>query len=955
MNLHRLVLLLLCLPLVAAAANTEPPLRQVFGEHRYDPAITTPEALLGFPLGERAASAEEIDAAIRRWAEQSERVRVEPYGRSHQGRPLSMVIVSSAANLGRLQQIRDELDELADPRRTSEARAREIIARAPAVSFLAYSIHGNETSGSDAALALIYHLAASRDAEVAALLDASVIIIDPLMNPDGRARAVGDLRGFAGAGPVFDDQHLGRGANWPFGRGNHYVFDMNRDWIYASQPETRGRIEFLRRWHPLLFVDAHEMWPQDTFLFSPPRAPVNPHFSPRFREFLQRFSQEQAASFDRRGWVYYSGEWNEGWYPGYSDAWGGLRGAVNILYEQARVADHGVRQGNQRIMTYQEGVARQLGSSWDNLKSVERHHRGLLAAFWEDRRAAVAAEPPYGRRLFAIPTGRHPTREAALIELLTLQGIELYRSTRELRLTGAVDLHGRRADLSLPAGSLLVPNRQPLARLLANLLEADPRIDEASLVREREELLRSGSGTIYDVTSWNLGMMYALEVYTAQQALPQEVERIEAATQAGVPAPAGSSVGWLIRGEDDGVLRAAVSLLQAGLRPRVALKDLEFDGRGHPRGSLVLTRHDHRDLPEGTLIGALAEAGRHLREPILALGSGKGPGDLPDLGGGQFGLLEPPRVAILAQGATINPNVFGFQWHYLDHTLGLAPVLLSENRLQQSDLRRYNVIVLPDRWGGPLPESVLGALRTWVEAGGTLIASGASAAQLAHKEGPLAARTLPATLEDLTPYRERFAREWLASRAADQVGERLWSHVAVPGEDSAWPGVLDSDREDAKQAEARDAWRSLFMPRGAFVAARCDSRHWLTSGCAGALPVLFGSDQPLMAAGPVDAPLRLGVFAPSSARGASEWRAYGWAAVPPGQELRLRMGGLLWPEAQERLANTAWVTREPMGRGQVILFATTPAFRGAALGMQRVLGNAVVYGPGLGTAPLILP
>ncbi|HRQ64492.1 MAG TPA: hypothetical protein PKZ76_06480, partial [Xanthomonadaceae bacterium] len=336
------------------------------------------------------------------------------------------------------------------------------------------------------------------------------------------------------------------------------------------------------------------------------------------------------------------------------------------------------------------------------------------------------------------------------------------------------------------------------------------------------------------------------------------------------------------------------------------------------------------------------------------LHSGQGPADLPDLGGGEVALLQPPRVAIMAQGSTVNPNVFGFQWHYLDQTLGLAPTILSENRLSQSDLRRYNVIVLPDRWG-PLGEAAIAALKTWVEAGGTLIASGSSAAQLAAEDGPVQARALPAALKDLTPYRDRFAREWLAGRAAGQVGESLWSHVAVAGEGSAWPSSLNENREDAKVAEARDQWRRLFMPRGAFLAARCDAHHWLTFGCDDLLPVLFGNDQPLMATASVDAPLRLGTFAPSGSRDAADWRPYGWAALPPGHNLFLRMGGLLWPEAQERLANTAWVTRESLGRGQVILFATTPEFRGTAMGMRRVLGNAVVYGPGLGTTPVILP
>ncbi len=947
-------LVLALLGTVAGATDTRPPLQQVFGEASYDARVERIDALLGFAHGLRAAAPEEIHGALQRWAAQSERLRVQEYGRSHQGRPLSVAIVSSPANLARIDVIQRDLQALADPRGTDESRAQALIGTLPAVGYLGHSIHGNETSGADAALGLIFHLIASNDAAVARLLERTVVIIDPQMNPDGRARAVADLRGFASDGANADDQTLARGSSWPFGRGNHYVFDMNRDWIYATQPETRGRIALLRDWHPLLFVDAHEMGAQDTFLMSPPRAPINPHYAPEFLDFARRFSQEQAQAFDQRGWVYYTGEWNEGWYPGYSDAWGGLRGAVNMLYEQARVADTGVRQANGRVLGYAEGVARQLGAAWANVQSLERHATDLQRAFWQDRKRSTAAAGSYGGRLFALPAAAHPSRIAELAALLELQGIEAHRLTRDWRVRGARDGFGRRRDTVLPAGSLLVPNRQPLARLVANLFEFDPRPDPASLQREREELLRTGAGTMYDVTSWNLPMMYGLETYAIESDLPGASEPWPRPSPTPAEATADSAVAWLIPGHDDGATRAAAALLERGLRPRVALKPVEFDGRAHPRGSLLLTRYDHRDLSAATLRDALAAVAPLLAQPALALGSGLGAGDLPDLGGESFGLLQPPSVAVIGRGR-IDPQAFGAAWHYLDRSLGLAPSLLAEESTAYADLRRYNVIVLPERWGGEsLPPALAAALKSWAEAGGTLVAFGNAAAALAGKDGPMAARTLPASLEDLTPYRAALAREWMAGNDRLAPEAALWSHTAVAGRAGAWPEELAKDAPEVKAMQARDAWQRLFMPQGAFALARCDTRHWLSFGCHEALPVLVDASEPLMAADSVAAPFRLGLYE-AEAGAKDEWRSFGWGGFPPGQNLRLRAGGLLWPEAQERLANTAWVTQERVGRGQAILFATSPVFRGASLGMQRVLGNAVVYGPGLGTSALIAP
>ncbi len=937
------------LPIAANAADPTPvhPVVQVFGQFEADPAVPHPDTLLGFPLGQQAASAEQIHAALQQWAATSNRIRVIEYARSHQGRPLSVAIVSSPANLARLDELQNALDELADPRRTSAGRAAEILRDAPAVAYIAHSIHGNEHSGGDAALGLIYGLIASNDPAHLQRLDDTILLIDPLLNPDGRARAIADLRGFRGAQPGYDGQSMSRGTSWPFGRGNHYVFDMNRDWIFASQPETQGRLAFLKRWHPLVFIDAHEMGSDDTFLFSPARAPMNPHLSPRFMQFAAEFGREQAQAFDQRGWIYYSGEWNEGWYPGYSDAWGGLRGAVNILYEQARVADFGVRQANGEVQFHADGVARQLASAIANIDSMRARRSELLQAFWDDRNALTGARGDYANGVYAIDVSQHPARGQKLLEVLQLQGVEARRLSSAWT-SQAQGFDGRTQRTEVPAGSLLVSTRQPLGRLAATLMEFDPRIDRASLQKERESLLRSGEGTIYDITAWSLPMFYGLPAWRIEGSLPAQTEAASA-TQTQATLPPDSAVGWALSGHDDSALPVAARLLANGIRPRVARKDLRFDGRDYPRGSLVVTRYDHPQMDAQRLREALAAASKDAPQLFNALRSGEGPGDLPDLGGGEFTLLQPGAVAVLGKGA-VNPHTFGAVWHYLEHGLGVNPSLLDESALSRIDLRAYRVIVLPERWGGRLPQEVSDALKPWLEAGGTLIALGNASTALAREDGLSAARGLPEALKELKPYRDQLAREWLAQHARSELQVDPYARGAASGRSSAFSFDPDGKSLDGDALTERDSFQQRFMPVGSFVATRCDDTHWLSFGCRDSLPVLVDSSTPLMASGDVEAPYRHGVWRTDASKKAGEhWAAYGWAGLPPGQTLELRLGGLLWPEAQERLANTAWVTRESKGAGQIILFATNPTFRGASLGMQRVLGNAVVFGPGFGT------
>ena len=288
------------------------------GAH-YDPAVPSASALLGQEHGTRLARHDEILACFRAWDAASPRVAVETFGRTHEGRELVLALITSPANHGRLDAILRDRARLHDPRGLSEAEGRELAERGPAIAWMGYSVHGDELSGCDAALALGYHLAASTDAEVAELLERLVVVIDPCMNPDGRQRILAMVEQTAGYTPNLDYASMHRGR-WPYGRGNHYLFDMNRDWMSGTQPETQARWGAFLRFHPDLMVDAHEMGPLDTFLFYPQEKPLNPFFGERHAHWHAEFAADAARAFDAQGWAYYTREWADGWAPFYSDA-----------------------------------------------------------------------------------------------------------------------------------------------------------------------------------------------------------------------------------------------------------------------------------------------------------------------------------------------------------------------------------------------------------------------------------------------------------------------------------------------------------------------------------------------------------------------------------------------------------------------------------------------------------
>jgi len=946
---------------------------------RHDDSIPTADSILGFPVGERPARYAQIGACFKAWAKASRRTKLFEHGTTYGGRALFHMVISSEPNIQRLDQIKGDMAKLADARNTSTADSDRLAGNLPAIIWLGYTIHGDETSGSDAALALAWHLCASTDTDVKKTLDELIIIIDPIMNPDGRDRYLTNLAEDRTAQPNVDDQSVLHSRPWPMGRTNHYLFDLNRDWLFAIHPETRGRLAAMTAWHPQVVVDAHEMGSQDTYLFSPPREPINANIGPMFHRWGKEFGRDQALALDRFGWRYYHGEWNEELYPGFTTTWAALRGAVGILYEQASIATDAVRRPEGTLLSYRESVHHQLVSSLANIETLRANRATILRDYAAQRREAIADGGPFAARTFAVVPGKNRSRLAKFMELMALHNIEVCAAKQAFKASGKDWLGRAISDREFPKGTLLIHARQPEARTACAILEMETRVSDAYLSFERSEILRTGSSKLYDITGWNAMMLFGLEGYELTGGLPTSAERIDAlpgrtnSATAPTTRPA-EPVAWAIDGADDLAVVAAARLMERGVRVRATDKDAELDGRPFARGSIVVTRIDNQmfagDLAR-TVNETLAEMGESAAEVV----SGYGPGDLPDMGGRHFILLDAPRIAVLSRPPFATYG-FGEIWHTIDRVLGIRASYIDAAEFSSTDLRRYNVIVLPANGGDALKER-WEALRTWVRGGGTLIAIGSSAGAVASKASRIAdARTLPDVLTSLEDFSMAVVREWV-SQLGKPDSAQVWSYSPPAAIDYPWAAKKGGDKLSDEEAKRRDSWRQLFMPQGAILAGRVDERHWLTAGCEEVLPVLYDGDTVLMAAGGVQAPIRFGVFVPSLKQATppaattkpaaaaddkdkdrkedKDRPPAHWAPMPPDHDMRLRMSGLLWPEAADRLASTAYVTRERVGAGQVILFASSPTFRAATRGTMRVFNNALICGPGMGTSQPIRP
>jgi hypothetical protein len=384
--------------------------------------------------------------------------------------------------------------------------------------------------------------------------------------------------------------------------------------------------------------------------------------------------------------------------------------------------------------------------------------------------------------------------------------------------------------------------------------------------------------------------------------------------------------------------------MESGAQVRIIDKATELSGKALPRGSVFVTAMDNPKLDNLTdLIRAEAE---NLQLTVSSIGSGYGAGDLPDWGGAHFRLLTRPQIAILSQSGFSSYDV-GSSWWAIDTHLGIRHSQIDAAYLSRADLRRYNTIVIPNGYR-PMSGAELGALRDWVKQGGTLVAHDNTAANLAREGGIGGVRSVGDSLSEAQEYDIALQREILATDDALDMTTVAAHRVNA---DVGYPWDQGSKALSADELKRRDAWQSRFMPSGAMVAGRVDRLHWMTFGTPEILPLLYSEQPPLMTKGRQQSVVRVGALQADT--DTTEAATLNWSTTPRGKALSVRMSGLLWPEAAARIANSAYVTRERVGKGQVILFSGQPNFRGSTRGVGRIWLNTLVYGPGLGTSARI--
>lgn len=879
----------------------------------YNAAIPTPKSILGFEPGDRPARHHEVIQYFQKLSEVSPRAQYFESGETHEKRLLGYLVISSEENMGKLDAIKKQLSTVADPRKNSSINLENTVG---AAWMMYYSIHGDELSGTDASVQLAYQLTAGTDDQTTKILNKLVVGIDPMENPDGRERYLAQMQQWGNDIQNSDVQAITHTGVWPYGRGNHYLFDLNRDWFILAHPESRARMKALNEWNPQLVVDAHEMGANSTFLFNPPREPINFNVTKSARQWWQIFAQHQAEAFDDFGWSYYTRAWYDDLYPGYGSAMPNYWGAVGILYEQASTDGSLVKKLGDKMSTFKDAVHRQFISSMSNLTTTAENRTALLRDFQSVRKNAAAT-----KGAFYIPVKDNPSRAERLVERLLLAGIEVYKVEKPVTLRNGTG-HDKKfyKTLSIPADVFIVPLAQPLSHLVQGILEFDPRMLNKVLQKEFTDL-QKGKGThLYEVTAWSMLLAYDVNAYYSDIANLKNatlVEKIE--PRKGVLNNAKGAAVFVCDYNDDNAIPALLAMYKNGLKVRSAQKPFEADGRKYKRGTLLLRANEN----DANLALVLKEISKTHHVDIHGVKSMRIQ-DGPDLGGDEFVLLESPRIGLLT-GPDLSGYNVGTTWYMLDHELNTRFSMLNHNFFSRYDLRKYNVIILPDTWGNlKTYHNVLGKagkakLKDWVKDGGTLIGMKGGAAFLADSSSGISkVRLKRQALKELELYKEALAKEELATRQIDSLS--VWE-----GKTAAAKKPSAAEKLELEKLKAIDERGRLFQPRGAIFNTALDQEHWLNFGAGNSVPAIIYSSYAFLSKKPVQTPARFN------------------------EGEKLRLAGLLWPEAKERWAKTAYATREASGKGQIILFAGEPNFRSYFYGTTRLLLNAMLLGPGMGT------
>jgi hypothetical protein len=648
---------------------------------RYNTNIPTPKEVIGHEVGEWHITHDKLVEYMKALAEASDRITLEDRGKTYEGRPILLLTITSPENHARLDDIREQ--HIAA---TNDASID--VSNNPIVVYQGFSIHGNEPSGSNAALAAAYYLAASTTSETEDLLRNTIILFDPSFNPDG-------LQRFAYWANTNKSKNINPDPNdreytevWPRGRTNHYWFDMNRDWLPVQLPESRARIKTFHQWLPNILTDHHEMGSNSTFFFQP-GIPSRTHpLTPQMNQDLTKeIATYHAKALDKIGSQYYSEESFDDFYYGKGSTFPDINGSIGILFEQGSSRGHAQETSN-GLLTFPFTIRNQYTAAMSTLAAAKNMREKILKYqqdFYQQARNEAGKS-----KAIVFGDSKDAAKAYHLAEILDRHNVTIHEIKSDFSANGKEFKKGH---------SYLVPMNQKNHRLIKAMFDVRTKFTDS---------------LFYDVSAWTFNHSFGVD-YADNISLNRAGEEIKNLKPKAGSVSVKSNYGYLMPWNEYYAPKALNAILQKGLRAKVSMKNFNNGGINYDYGTIFIPVQNQK-LNADELFRFLSDVAEASHLKINGVSTGLNEGI--DLGSNNFRNVRKPKVAMLV-GGNIFGNDAGEIWHLFDQRYDMHVTKLDMSYFNRVDLSKYTTIIVPNSFS--MEKNAADKLNTFAQNGGVVI------------------------------------------------------------------------------------------------------------------------------------------------------------------------------------------------------------------------------------------
>ena len=659
--------------------------------------LKSPSEFLGYEIGSRFTRHHNVVDYFKYVSTTSANVKLEKYGETNEFRPLYVTYISSEQNINNLDEIRK-----ANLSQTGIIDGNQ--ENKKAIVWLSYNVHGNEASSTEASMLTLYELVTTKKE----WLENTIVIIDPCLNPDGRDRYVNWYNQVKNSPFNIDQEAKEHNEPWPGGRPNHYLFDLNRDWAWATQVESQQRIKIYNKWMPHVHVDFHEQGINSPYYFAPAAEPFHEIISDWQRNFQTQIGKNHAKYFDKEGWLYFTRESFDLLYPSYGDTYPTFMGSIGMTYEQAGHgrAGLGIQTDEGEVLTLKDRALHHLTTGISTVEISSKNAEQLNTEFKE-----FFNNKNLEYKSFVVKNDNQDKINRLKV-LLDTHEIK-YSNPQKGTVKGYLYNSQKEGKLNVNSNDLVINTNQPKGKMVKVLFEPKAKLVDS---------------LTYDITAWSIPYAHGLKGIATKTEIPSSTETYTDSLKNKVTKNAYAYISKWNSLNDASFL---ADLLKNNIVPRFSEKPFSIEGKSYERGTLIILRNDNKNKSFDENLVKIAD--KNMRQ-ITSVSSGFVTSG-SDFGSYSVKPINKQKVALLS-GKGINSLSFGEVWHFFEKELKYPLTIIDSDYFNRINLSKFDVIILPDGYYNRiLSKPTLDKLNAWANSGGTLIAIGNALNSFSDKKG----------------------------------------------------------------------------------------------------------------------------------------------------------------------------------------------------------------------------